>query len=396
MKQPGAAMPAKRDQHEDQYAGQPPTGRRPRRRTAKRLVLVVVAAAIVAAAALAATGAFKRGGTASAGVIDNGSATGLATVTRQNLSAQADVNATLGYSGSYSVINQAQGTYTALPSAGQVITQGQVLYQVDGSPVVLLRGSTPAYRTLSEGAYASDVTGADVAELNDDLVAMGYATTAEIPVGSDEFSWETRQAVERLQAHLGVEQTGILTLGQAVFLPATAVRVTTVSATAGVSAQPGQPALTGTSTTREVTIPLDAAQQSQVKVGDKVTITLPNNQTTPGVVSAVGKVASAPQGSGTPTITVYVTPTDPAATGSLDQAPVEVSITTAGVRDALVVPVDALLALAGGGYAVETAGTAAARDLVPVSLGLFDDADGLVQVTGPGLSAGQRIVVPAL
>jgi hypothetical protein len=113
-------------------------------------------------------------------------------------------------------------------------------------------------------------------------------------------------------------------------------------------------------------------------------------------VSAVGKVASAPQGSGTPTITVYVTPTDPAATGSLDQAPVEVSITTAGVRDALVVPVDALLALAGGGYAVETAGTAAARHLVPVSPGLFDDADGLVQVTGPGLSAGQQIVVPAL
>jgi len=356
----------------------------------------VVAAAIVAAV-LAATGALKRGGNASAGVTDNGSATGLAAVTRQNLSAQTNVNATLGYAGSYSVINQVQGTYTALPSAGQVITQGQVLYQVNDSPVVLLRGSTPAYRTLSEGVYASDVTGADVAELNADLVALGYATTAEIPARSDEFSWETRQAVERLQAHLGVEQTGALALGQAVFLPETAaVRVTTVSATAGVSAQPGQPVLTGTSTTRAVTIPLDASQQAQVEVGDKVIITLPNNQTTPGVVSAVGKVATAPQGSGTPTITVYVTPTNQAATGSLDQAPVEVSITTASVQDALVVPVDALLALAGGGYAVEVAGTAGAHHLVPVSLGLFDDADGLVQVTGSGLSAGQQIVVPAL
>ena len=134
----------------------------------------MVAGAIVAAA-LAATGAFKRGGNASTGVIGNGSATGLAAVTRQNLSAQTNVNATLGYAGSYNVINQAQGTYTALPSAGQVITQGQVLYQVNGSPVVLLRGSTPAYRTLSEGTYASDVTGADVAELNADLVALGYA-----------------------------------------------------------------------------------------------------------------------------------------------------------------------------------------------------------------------------
>jgi hypothetical protein len=33
--------------------------------------------------------------------------------------------------------------------------------------------------------------------------------------------------------------------------------------------------------------------------------------------------------------------------------------------------------------------------LIPVELGLFDDADGLVQVTGSGVAAGQRIVVPA-
>jgi Putative peptidoglycan binding domain len=391
MNQPEAAMPAQHGQH----AGQPPDSQRPRRRAAKRVVLVVVAATIVAAAALAATGAFKRGGTASAGTIGNGSATGLAPVTRQNLSAQANVNGTLGYAGSYNVINQAQGTFTALPSAGQEIKPGQVLYQVNGSPVVLLRGSTPAYRTLSGGADASDVTGADVAELNAGLVALGYATTAEIPAGSDEFSWQTTQAVERLQAHLGVEQTGTLALGQAVFLP-TAVRITAVSATAGAAAQPGQAALTGTSTTRQVTVPLDAAQQAQVKVGDKVIITLPDNQTTPGLVSSVGKVATAPQGNGTATITVYVTPKDPAATGSLDQAPVEVSVTTASVRDALVVPVTALLALTGGGYAVEVAGTGGTHHLVPVSLGLFDDADGLVQVTGPGLSAGQRTVVPAL
>ena len=80
----------------------------------------------------------------------------------------------------------------------------------------------------------------------------------------------------------------------------------------------------------------------------------------------------------------------------------EVSITTASAPDALVVPVDALLAQpvegAGeaGGYAVEEATARGGRRLVPVSLGLFDDADGMVQVTGPGLATGQRIVVPAL
>jgi hypothetical protein len=31
---------------------------------------------------------------------------------------------------------------------------------------------------------------------------------------------------------------------------------------------------------------------------------------------------------------------------------------------------------------------------VAVSLGLFDDADGLVQVTSPKLAAGQEVVVP--
>jgi hypothetical protein len=69
------------------------------------------------------------------------------------------------------------------------------------------------------------------------------------------------------------------------------------------------------------------------------------------------------------------------------------SITTESVRDALVVPVDALLALAGGGYAVEIA-AGRLHYLAAVSLGLFDDADGLVQVSGRGLSAGQRVVVP--
>jgi hypothetical protein len=60
-----------------------------------------------------------------------------------------------------------------------------------------------------------------------------------------------------------------------------------------------------------------------------------------------------------------------------------------------VVPINALLALAGGGYAVEVVGGDGLHQPVPVSPGLFDDAAGLVQVTGTGLAAGQRVVVPA-
>jgi hypothetical protein len=94
-----------------------------------------------------------------------------------------------------------------------------------------------------------------------------------------------------------------------------------------------------------------------------------------------------------PTITVGVTPSNPAATNTWDQAPVQIGITTAIVHDALVVPVTALLARSDGGYAVELARAGSRNDLVPVSLGLFDDAEGLVQVTGSGLAPGQEVVV---
>ena len=339
-------------------------------------------------------------------------------VKRGNLSAMVSVDGTLTYQAQadgspYSVINQARGTYTDLPALGQVIAQGQVLYRVDDSPVVLLYGSTPTYRTLSAGA-----TGADVAELNADLVALGYATSTQLSPTSASFWSATTTAVEKLQGALGVTQTGALTLGDAVFEPTT-VRVATMSAQLGGDAQTGQTAMQATSTTRIVQVALGASQQTTVAVGDTVTIALPNNKTTSGSVSSVGAVATCSSSSGssgssssaaaprtdtcssgnsgstTPTITVDVTPSDPAATGTWDQAPVQVGITTANVPGALAVPVTALLAQSGGGYTVEVVSAAGTDHLVPVSLGLFDDAAGLVQVTGSGLAAGQQVVVPA-
>jgi hypothetical protein len=257
-----------------------------------------------------------------------------------------------------------------------------------------------------------------VAELNADLVALGYATRAQLSPTSTSFGAATTKALEKLQAAVGVTQTGTLALGQAVFEPRT-VRVTSVSAQLGGATQPGQTVLQATSTTRQVQVALDASEQTDVAVGNQVTITLPNNQTTPGVVTSVATVATCPSSSGsggpgsssaapgtdtcssggsgssTPTITVDVTFSDPAATGKWDQAPVQVGITTDRVPNALTVPVTALLAQSSGGYAVEVAGAGAGNHLVQVSLGLFDDADGLVQVTGSGLGAGQKVVVPS-
>jgi hypothetical protein len=379
----------------------PATGHVPRPRRRRQVIAAIVVLALIAAGvAVAVTKPFGGRPASSTSQLDNGARTTTSMVQQRSLTSQVNVNATLGYAGSYTVVDQLPGTITALPAVGRVVQQGDVLFRVDGSPVVLLYGSVPAYRSLSEG-----MTGADVRQLNAALVSLRYATRAELDPTSTTFKFATLVALEKLQVALGVTKTGTLALGQAVFLP-TAARITGQTVTPGSPAQPGMAALSASSTARQVVIQLDAAQQSQVKVGDQVLITLPDNSTTPGVVSFVGTVATSSSsssdqngpggGSSTPTVEVHVRPLHPAHTGRLDQAPVTVAITTGSVQDALVVPVNALLALAVGGYAVEVVSPTGTHSLVPVELGLFDDADGLVQVTSSGLAAGQRVVVPAL
>jgi hypothetical protein len=285
----------------------------------------------------------------------------------------------------------AAAAYTMLPSAGTVVRRGKALFAVDGQPVLLLFGHVTAWRAFRPGMSP----GRDVAELNANLRALGYGRG----LAGASFTATTRQAILALQRAHGLTQTGVVPLGSVVFKPAP-VRVTSVTPTLGQAVQAGV-VLSVTSTRHEVAIKLDAAQQASVKVGDPVTITLPDNSTTPGRVSSVGKVASSSSGSGSdsgssaPTIDVGVRLQHQSAAGQLVQAPVSVSITTASVENALVVPVNALLALAGGGYAIEVVDTAGVHSLVAVTLGLFDDAQGLVQVIGSGVKAGQRAVVPA-
>jgi peptidoglycan hydrolase-like protein with peptidoglycan-binding domain len=278
--------------------------------------------------------------------------------------------------------------------------------------VLLLYGSVPAYRDLYEG-----LTGSDVTELNRDLVKLGYASAAALGArsGWDYYSAETAYAVEQLQMHFGLTVTGELSLGEAVFQPGP-VLVTALgtSTTLGAPASPGTVVATGTSVTPQVIIPLDAGSEGQIKAGDAVSITLPDGSITPGKITQISKVASSSSssgsgssgsgssgsgsggssGSGTATINVYVSLNHPKAAGKLNQAPVTVTITESSVAGVLVVPVDALLAEPHGRYDVEVTSGRGHR-LVAVVPGLFDDAAGLVQVTGT-LAAGQRVVVPGL
>lgn len=196
----------------------------------------------------------------------------------------------------------------------------------------------------------------------------------------------------RLQSALGVsDPPGWLPLGSVVFEPR-ALRVSQVTGSLGGPAD--GPVLAATSDQHVVTVPLDASEQGEVRAGDQVTVTLPDGATTPGAVSSVGTVATSSASAAGPatTIPVQVTLTDPRAAGILDQAPVTVNITTGTARGALAVPVTALVAQAKGRYVVEVAGRGSARRWVPVTPGIFDDASGLVQVTG-ALTPGQRVVV---
>jgi hypothetical protein len=313
------------------------------------------------------------------------------------LSSQEQVSGTVEYlandpyvagATSAPVVDEAQGTLTALPALGQVVAQGQALYGVSGEPVLLLYGTVPAYRDLALGE-----SGADVRELNADLVALGDAAGTGLSAASSTFTEGTAYALERLQAKAGLPVTGGLPLGEALFLPG-AVRVAAVEGSLGAAAAPGQAVLETTSSTEEVVAEVDPSLAAQLKVGDASTITFADGTTAPGQISYIAPVATSGQGGGgnPPTVEVDIAPAKASSVRELDNASVQVSIVTASVQSALAVPVTALLAQTGG-YAVQVEGAGGAVRTVPVRLGIFDDAAGTVQVTGAGLAAGQRVVV---
>ena len=353
----------------------------------RRRVIAVLALVVLGAGAGVAWAAGAFGSHGSSGTAQGAPPPATQSVVREDLSSTTPVTATLGYAESYTVIGTGGGALTWLPPAGQVIGQGQVLYRVDnGTPAVLLYGTVPAWRTLDEG-----LTGPDVTQLNHDLVALGYVSRSDIrALGWHYFSSETAYGVQQMESALGVSSPpGSLPLGSMVFEPG-AIRVTSVLGRLGGAA--AGPVLAATSDQHVVTTPLSTAQETEVAVGDPVSVTLPDGASTPGTISSVGTVASGPASNAT--IQVTVTLTHPSAAGTLDQAPVTVYLTTATARDVLAVPVTALLARSPHGYVVEVVGPRNTRRYVPVTPGLFDDNSGLVQVTG-ALTPGQRLVVPA-
>ncbi len=219
-----------------------------------------------------------------------------------------------------------------------------------------------------------------------------------------QFTVATVIAVDRWQAAHGYSQTGEIPLGQIVFLPGR-VRVGGWQVAAGQPAAAGQQPYLVSSDQRIVTVP-ETPDMPTVRVGQRVSIILPSQLSTPGTVTSIGPPSSAaagnqqggpsqagpsqsaPSQSGSSQLTVL--PARPGSTGTGVAVPVQVSLTIQAVRGVLAVPVSALLALAGGGYGLEVVLPSGAHHLVGVRTGVF--AGGQVQVSGGGLVPGTTVV----
>jgi peptidoglycan hydrolase-like protein with peptidoglycan-binding domain len=237
--------------------------------------------------------------------------------------------------------------------------------------------------TVSAG---DPLQGDDVAQLETALVELGYSGITVDGV------WDegTKSAVLAWQEDVGSEADGAIDLGEVVFLPSP-VRVNDVLAAVGSSVTPGSPVLAVSSADKFVTFDLPAADQGLVAVGQEVNIELPDGTDTPGTVTAVASVATSLQGGGA-AFEVKIVLDDPTVAAGLDEAPVDVEVSSDSVSDVMAIPVSALVALAEGGYAVEVDGGDGSTQLVAVDPGFY--AGGMVEVTSDLLEVGDRVVVP--
>ncbi len=305
-----------------------------------------------------------------------------ATVERTTLVETEEVDGTLGYGDPRTLTaSGGRGTLTGLAAEGRTVSRGETVYRVDNEPVPLLYGGLPVYRTLRSG-----VEGSDVKQLEKNLQALGYTGFTV----DKTFSYATAQAVQQWQEDLGVEETGQIKPGSVV-IASGPIRIAEHKKAVGDPAS--GVVLTYTGTTRVVTVDLDVDLQHLVKKGDKVTVEVPGGDTVEGKIIKVGTVAAGgdKEDQEEATIEVTISLSGEEELGGLDQAPVEVRLTSNRRRDVLAVPISALLALPDGGYGVQVVQGGTTRTIA-VDVGMF--ADGKVEVTGTGLAEGMKVGIP--
>lgn len=371
--------------------------------------VVAISVALMTSAVLTAgavTVLMRSPGAESAASSDGAEANVRTTVVRRtDLSDRQTLPGTLGFGSERPLKARGTGTVTRLPTAGSTVARGKALYWVNDQPVMVFYGDTPLFRKLDKPG----LRGRDVTVLAENLSALGYRTgvrTSQSPADPSHgvksprtaqtlsesgtvFTPTLRSALESWQRDTGQQPTGTLGIGQVVVLPAPS-RVASVTAQLGDEAS-GE-LLSLTSLSKAVTVPMDATDVGAIKNGASVTIQLPNSRQIRGRVTSIshdvqgGATNDSPESSGPPRVDVVITPTRSNDIAMFDSASVQVTFTTETRSKVLAVPIEALLALREGGYALQLEnGT-----LVGVTTGLF--TKGQVQISGSGVTAGLRVV----
>jgi hypothetical protein len=365
-----------------------------RRRNTRRTAVGVIAAATVATAAgLAASGTLGGGGSDKTEAPTGPAAT--AKVERTTLKDTVKADGKLGYGDVSSVLSASSPSggpslVTWVPKAGDVITRGGNVYSVNQQKTPLLYGNIPIYRTLSSGD-----SGSDVKILEENLKALGYdGFTAD-----SEYTSATAAAVEEWQDDLNRDQTGVVKPGEAVVAPGPR-KVAQVKAQ--VAGPPNGVVLSWTGTEKVVTLDLASQYEDLVKAGTKAKIELPNGSTVEATVTDIGAPSNAADGTAADakankkdvTLPVEMKVENQKGLGEYQAASVDVLLESKARKDVLAVPISALVARNGGGYALEVVKPSAPNgvEYVPVKLGMFSDS--MVEVSGAGIAEGSVVGVP--
>lgn len=289
----------------------------------------------------------------------------------------------LGYGAQKTISAVTGGTLTAIAAAGSTVTAGSALYSVDNVPVTLLAGPIPAWRTFAAGM----TPGPDITQLLENLLALGYFTGTPGP----KFSSPAAVAVSKWQKATGQTVSGSILFGAIVFA-APSVRVAAQTLSLGAPVTPGSAVLTTTAPDRVVSVPLPLSSQGSVKVGDKVTIQLPDGSSTAGTVATIASPTKSDD-SDTATVVIPVTIAfdDPTISGAYTQGTVTVTFAVTSHDGVLSVPVEALLASGANQFAVKAVDSTGKTSTIPVTVGLF--GGGRVEVSGAHIIEGLRVQV---
>jgi peptidoglycan hydrolase-like protein with peptidoglycan-binding domain len=268
---------------------------------------------------------------------------------------------------------------TSLLDVGATADRGTVLYTADEQPVIALIGDLPAWRTLKQGVD----DGADVRQLEENLIALGYGTDLEV---DETFTADTATAVDAWETDLGRDAPDSeVSLGDIVFLAAPG-DVIGHEAAVGDTLEIGSPVLTIGSEQRVIAAAVGAIDAGGWTAGATVDVEWADTTRSEGTVIGTGREVT----DGQVELTVAIGPGDTEAGERRSGAAATVTLVDARRISAIAVPVAAVVHDAGS-PAVRVAHADGPDHLVPIETGLV--ADGWVEITA-GLHGGEEVRLP--